>query len=154
MVKKQYNNIPDEEPNESKKIDRPSEREHLFQVVDVFTRDDNPFKNGLPDDVVSAKCEVAVGDELGRTVLNRMTLDDANKGFFATRLFLKAIGEQYKGAIEIDTDRWIGRSFYATVVHNGDFANIDKYNFDKIIEQVAPSATKQVESPNDIAWEE
>lgn len=129
---------------EQKAFDLPSEKEHLFQVVDW-----------LPDfaedpDVVFAKLEVVGGNEEGRTMLNRMTLNDEAKGFWATRLFLKAIGEQYKGTnFEVDTDHWIGRQFYATVVHNGKYANIKEYNFEKKVEQF----DKPIAPPKDeIAW--
>lgn len=146
-------NMGDNEP-EKKAFNLPSEGEHLFQVVDVFTMDSEiGMKLGLDENTVSVKCEVAIGDELGRTLLNRCSLDEKYKGFFATRLFLKAIGEPHKGnGIEIDTDKWIGRQFYATVVHNGKFANIDEYNFEKCAGlsqvDVAPK------NPADIAWEE
>lgn len=149
MVKRSYN-LDENEPD-VKKFDMPSAKEHLFQVTDVYTAQDNPFAKGLPDDVVAVKLEVVGGDEEGRTMLNRIALDETAKGFFATRLFLKAIGEAHKGAIELDSDRWIGRQFYATVVHNGQYANIKEYNFDKVITQTASSAVKDVK---DIAWEE
>lgn len=148
-----------EEP-EQKKFEKPSEREHLFQVTDIFTdQDEMGQKLKLDSDTVSAKCEVVGGDEEGRTLLQRMTLDDKNKGFWATRIFLKATGQDYKGDITIDTDMWCGLQFYATVVHNGDYANIKEYNFDKKIEQrksfkEMPSTNPGgITDPKDIAWE-
>lgn len=148
MVKRTYSKEYNEEP-EQKKFDLPTEKEHLLQVTNVFTKDDNPFKNGLPDDIVSAQLEVVGGDETGRTLLCRLSLDEMSKGFFATRVFLKGIGEPYKGnGLEVDTDRWIGRQAYATVVHNGDYANIDQFNFDKKIEQYK----KPVINAEDINW--
>ena len=154
MVKRHVN-MPDSEP-EAKKFDLPSQREHLLQVIEVYTPDDNPFTNGLPKDIVSAKCEVVGGEEEGRSLLQRMTLDDNGKGFWATRLFLKAIGEPHKGNdIEIDTDRWIGRQFFATVIHNGNYANIDQYNFEKSLklDQVRLEPTPKTKS-EDVAWDE
>lgn len=152
MVKRTVN-LKDDEP-EQKAFDMPSVKEHLFQVTDVYTSEENPFQDGVPSDVAIAKCEVVGGDEEGRTLLNRLSLDETFKGFFACRLFLKAIGEAYKGeGIEIDTDRWIGRQFYATVVHNQNkdktktYANIEEYNFDKKVEQVyvpQPKAVKDM----------
>lgn len=156
MVKRTVN-FKDDEP-ETKEFLIPSEKEHLFQVVDIYTADDNPFKTGVPEDIVVVKCEVVGGDEEGRTLLNRVSLDEAWEGFFATRLFLKAIGEQYKGqAIEIDSDRWIGRQFFATIIHNKSkdktYANIKEYNFDKRVEQFdnGKPAKKKGE---EIAWDE
>jgi hypothetical protein len=130
-----------EQEPEQKEFLVPSEREHLFQVIDVIDLDsDETGKMNLDPDTVVVKCEVVGGDEAGRTLLQRLSLDDKWKGFFATRLFLKAIGEQYKGEqFPIDTDNWQAKQFYATVVHNGKYANIKEYNFDKKIEQVKPA---------------
>ena len=155
MVKRTYN-LPDSEP-EQKAFDLPSEKEHLFQVTDVFEMANNPFKDGLDSDTVCAKCEVVGGEEEGRTLLQRMTLDEKGKGFWATRLFLKAIGEPYKGAgLEIDSDKFQGRQFYASVVHNGKYANISEYNFDKKIEQVykPPVNPGNAKTAEEIAWGE
>lgn len=155
MVKRTYD-LPEEEPEQSK-FDVPSAKEHLFQVTDLFTnQDDIGIKLGLDDNTVSVKCEVVGGEEAGRTLLNRCNLDKNEKAFFFTRMFLKAIGESYKGAaLNIDTDRWIGRQFYATVIHNGKYANIDQYNFDKKIDQEWVESDK-VTDPKDIkiAWDE
>ena len=156
MVKRTVN-CPDNEP-EKMKHELPSEKEHLFQVSDIYTKDDEiGVKLNLDDDTVSAQCEIVGGDEEGRTLLCRLSLDESFKGFFFTRLFLKAISEPHKGkGIEIDTERWAGRQFYATVVHNGQYANIDVFNYDKKIEQQyqAPTGTKPVTEPKDIAWNE
>lgn len=154
MVKRTVD-MGDGEP-EQKQFDLPSETEHLFQVVDVFTYEDEMgAKLSLDELTVSVKCEVAIGDELGRSLLQRCSLDETWKGFFATRLFLKAIGEPHKGnGIEIDTDRWIGRQFYATVSHNGKYANIAEYNFEKsaaIVQTVNPGG---VTSPDQVNWED
>lgn len=151
MVKRNYNT--DENEPEEKKFDIPSQKEHLLQVTDIFTSDDETGqKLGLDENTVSVKLEVVGGDEEGRTLLNRCNLDQSEKGFYFTRLFLKAIGEPYKGQFEIETDRWIGRQCYATVKHNGKYANIGEYNFTKVIEQYkAPVGETKV---GDIAWEE
>lgn len=145
-------NMGNEEPSQ-KSFPKPSEGEHLFQVVDVFDSTNAPGKMVLDDNTVSVKLEVAIGDEIGRTMLHRLNLDPFWKGFFATRLFLKAIGEPYKGdGIEIDTDRWIGRQLFAVVVHNGDYVNISEYNFEKCESLDQVSTTPQ--SPADIEWSE
>lgn len=133
MVKRKAN-CPDSDPAQ-KSFARPSEREHLFQVSDVFTfEDEMSEKLNLNPDTVSVECEVVGGEEAGRTILIRLSLDANWKGFFMTRLFLKAINQPYRGEIEIDTDEFQGRQFYATVKHEGTYANIDKFNFDKIVE--------------------
>lgn len=152
-----------EEP-EQKRFDLPSEKEHLFQVVDIFTCDDETGqKMGLDADTVSVKCEVCGGDEEGRTLLQRLSLDDKWKGFFATRLFLKACGLPYMGdEFPIDTDEWPGCQFYATVVHvpskdkSKTFANVDKYNFDKKIDNshLGNKKTEEPKKKEDIAWDE
>lgn len=149
-------NAGDNEP-EKAEFDRPSKKEHLFQVTDVFTnQDEMGQKLKLDDSTISIKLEVVGGDEEGRTLLNRLNLDEKSKEFWATKLFLKAIGELYKGDnLEIDTDRFIGRQFYADVVHNGKYANINGYNFEKKIEQqykapVSDASVKEV--PKNIQW--
>lgn len=124
MVRRTYN-MPDNEPEQAK-WELPSEKEHLFQVVDVLEDIDSD------PNIVHIKCEVVGSDEEGRSLLNRLSLDIDYKGFFATRLFLKNIGEPYKGQkIDIDTDLWIGKQFYAEVVHNGKYANISEYSLNK-----------------------
>jgi hypothetical protein len=140
--------MPESEP-EQKQFKIPSEKEHLFQVSDIFTyQDETGARLGLDPYTVSVKCEVVGGEEEGRTLLNRISLNPEWKGFFATRLFLKALGFQYKGEIEIDTDDFQGCQFYATVVHtevnNGKvYANIGEYNFRKIVENKAPLNSKE-----------
>lgn len=156
-MKRTYN-LPDTEPTESNfKI--PSEKEHLFQIVDVI---DNTSELGqklkLDDDSVSVKLEVCGGDESGLSLLQRLTLDDNNKGFFATRIFLKALGYDYKGKeLIIDTNMWVGCQFYATVVHNGKYANIKEYNFDKKVDNSGVSRASSQQSslldPKDIQWD-
>ena len=145
MTKRQIN-CPEDEP-EQKTFELPSEKEHLFQVVDKWTDKDD-------DNVILVKLEVADGEELGRSILHRVNLDSEWSGFFLTRLFLKAIGEKYKGDFETDDDMWIGRSFHATIIHNVSerngktYANIDKFNFDKEVEQPEmPEPVKQEEKP-------
>lgn len=151
MVKRNY--TMDENEPEEKKFDLPSEREHLLQVTDIYTADDEMGqKLKLSENEVSVKLEVCGGEEEGRTLLNRCNLDQAEKGFYFTRLFLKAIGEPYKGQFDIETDRWIGRQCYATVKHNGKYANIGEYNFTKVIEQYkAPVGEIKAD---EIAWEQ
>ena len=94
MVKK-YASGKDEP--EQKSFELPSEKEHLFLVVDVYDIENNEHGLDLGPDDVSVKCEVVGGEEEGRSLLVRLSLDDKWKGFFASRLFLKVIGEQYKG---------------------------------------------------------
>ena len=168
MVRRSYD-MPDNEP-EQMKFEMPSEKEHLLQIVEIFTNQDAGNKFRLDDNTVIAKCEVCGGDEEGRTLLQRCSLDQDWKGFFATRLLLKAIGQDYKGkGLEIDTDFWIGCQFYATVVHNVNngktYANISEYNFEKLVEQVArpksevkkdmtPEEREKAIKDNVIAWDD
>jgi len=143
----------EEEPEQSS-FDMPSEKEHLFQVADIFDKNNAPEKLTLDDDTVSVKCEVVGGDEEGRTLLNRLTLIFDGKGFFATRLFLKAIGQPHKGDIEIDTDQWQGAQFYATVIHNGKYANIEKFNFEKLVENKTPVTLGRAQPDGTVQWDE
>jgi hypothetical protein len=150
MVKR---TAPETEPEESV-FEIPSEKEHLLQVTDY-----QPLREGdiESDNIFIVKLEVVGGDESGLTMLNRVNIDDTEKSFYFARLFLKAIGEGYKGSFDIEPDRWIGRQFYATVKHSQSkgktYANIDTYNFDKKIQQVyqAPVKTDAIR-PEDIAW--
>ena len=115
---------------------------------------------GNDSDIIVAKLEVCGGDEEGRTLLNRLDLNDQSKSFWATRLFLKAIGEECRGEFIIDSDNWVGRQFFATVVHNianngKTYANIAEYNFEKVLEQpelVADAVTGKKEEEK--AWDE
>ena len=153
MVKRTVTTSNDEP--EQRRFELPSEGEHLFSVVDVWTD-----KND--DNIVITKLEVAEGEELGRSLLHRVNLDSEWKGFFLTRFFLKAIGEDYKGEIEVDSDMWVGRLFYASVIHNTGnngktYANIDTFNFDKVPEQPVntPSFSQgEVEIKNEMTPEE
>lgn len=143
MVRRNGMNMGDQEP-EQKRFERPSEGEHFFQIVDVYTcEDEMGAKLGLDDDTVVAKCEVCGGSEEGRSLLIWASLDVNLKGFFATRLLLKAIGEEYKGKVDIDTDNWIGKQFYASVIHNGQYANVDFY-----VDEKNPVR------PEEVAWDE
>lgn len=155
---KRYINAGDDEPNVVK-FELPSEGEHLFQVVDVFDYTNAPGKMTLDENTLCVKLEVAIGSESGRTILNRIKLDPTDKGFFATKMFLKAIGEPYKGDIEVDEDRWIGRQVYGIVSHsdyNGKtYANLTDYDFEKC-EALSgtPEKPSQPASPRDVAWED
>ncbi len=158
MVKRTYD-LPEDEPTEFKN-DLPSERNHTLQVTEVFTCEDEiGQKLNLDENTVSVKCESVGGDEEGRTLLHRLSLDENWKGFFATRLFLKAIGMPHKGkGIELDTDMWVGEKFSAFVVHNKAsngkvYANIDTYNFDGSYDPSKIPDPKPID-PADIAWDE
>lgn len=156
MVKRTVT-APNEEP-EQRKFELPSEGEHQFQIVDKWT--------DKTDDIIIVKLEVAEGEELGRSILHRVNLDSGWKGFFLTRLFLKAIGEPYKGEIDIDDDMWIGKCFYATIIHNVSvnngktYANIDQFNFDKLADnsgsptKMTPEEKQKAIDSNQIAWDE
>lgn len=152
-------NADDNEPEQSD-FERPSEKEHLFQVADIFDQQNCPEKMTIDDpDIVVAKLEIVGGEEAGRTLLNRCTLDDNQKAFYYTRMFLKAIGEKYKGKeFPIDSDNWQGKQFYATVKHDGKYANIDQYNFEKLIDNtVGPKSQsdKSISQQSEaVAWDE
>lgn len=134
---------PDTEPEESNFPIPSEDKEHLFQVVDYKENNDG---------TISAKLEVVGGDEEGRSILHRVNPDDTAKSFYYCRMFLKAIGQPYKGAIAIDETKWVGRQFYATVKHSGKYANIDSYNFDKMVEQPVATGSSEIK-PEDIQWD-
>lgn len=152
-MRRTYTKDYNEEP-EQVKFDIPSEKEHLLQINDIYTiEDEMGQKLKLDNDSVSIKLEVVGGDEEGRSLLQRLTLDENSKGFFATRLLLKALGMDYKGkGLTIDTDLWVGLQLYATVIHNGKYVNINEYNFEKKIEQKHRAGIDPIE-PKDIAWD-
>ncbi len=145
-------NMGNEEP-EQRRFELPSEGEHKFQVVDIIDNDD--------PNLAITKLEVAEGDEVGRSLLHRVSFDSEWKGFFLTRLFLKAVGEPYKGdGINMDSDNWVGRSFYATIVHNKSeangktYANIDQFNFDKVVEQANTNTEGAPNPTGAVAWDD
>ena len=95
-MKRNYN-MPTDEPTESNfKI--PSEKEHLFQVVDCNSL---VTPSGENDDIQIVKLEVVGGAEEGLTIQNRCNLNQDEKSFYFTRLFLKALGLNYKGQCDI-----------------------------------------------------
>ncbi len=138
------------EPEESN-YEHPSEGEHLFQVVDIL-------ENISTDpDIVHAKLEVVGGGEEGRSILNRCCLDDSSKAFYFTRMFLKVLGCEYKGTdFPIDSDEWIGRQAYGRVEHDGKYANVVEWNFDKIVEKAVSELQKDTghKEPEEVAWDE
>ncbi len=147
-MKKQVK-CPDDEPKQNVFL-MPSIGEHSFQVMDVN-------QDKVNADLVLVKLEVCSAFEKGRSILHRISLDDSWRGFFTTRLFLKAINEPHKGDVSIDTDNWIGRSFVASVKHvenkekTKTYANIDTFNFDAVAEIAAePSGNEPLEQD----WEE
>lgn len=153
MVKRTYT-TDENEPTESNfKI--PSVKEHLFQITDINAL---VTPSGEDESIQIVKLEVVGGNEEGTTLINRVNLNQDEKAFYFARLFLKAIGESYKGQFEIETDRWIGRQFYATVKHTESkgktYANIDQYNFDKHVEQYKPPVNNpnNITDPKDIQW--
>lgn len=153
IMKRTFNT--DENEPEAQNFKIPSEREHLFQITDVQPAKTN---SGHDDNIQVAHLEIIGGDEEGLTLLNRCNLNQDEKAFYFTRLFLKAICEPYKGQFEIETDNWIGRQFYATVKHTKSkdgtktYANIAEYNFDKKITQQSNINPGSIKSPEDIAW--
>lgn len=145
----------DTEPTESQ-FKLPAEKEHLFVVVDI-----NPAitPSGEDDNIQIVKLEIIGGDDNGLSILNRVNLNQDDKAFYFSRLFLKAIGEPYKGQFEIETDRWIGCQFYATIKHtkskNGTktYANINEYNFDKKVDPVFQVKNPDgVTKPEEMVW--
>ena len=150
-MKRNYQ-MEDSEPTQMKFL-LPSEGEHLFTVSNILEDIDSD------PNVIHVKCEVTGGDEEGRTILQRLNLDETANSFFAVRLFLKAINMAHKGKVEIETDDFQGKQFYAIVVHrkskknNDIFANIGEYNFDKIVEQPIGQASVLIKEET-LNWEE
>jgi hypothetical protein len=149
-----------EEP-EQKSFKKPSENmDHLFQITEVFDYENPHPKISTDENTVIVKLEVEGGEEEGRTMLHWVNLDDQWAGFFRTKIFLKCIGEPYKGDdFPIMSDNWQGRKFYADVVHteDGKYANVNEFNIDKslAIEQYrAPVKAKTDKDDNEIAWDD
>ena len=139
-------NAPNDEPDE-RNDELPSEKEHHLRIVKLWEDDSD-------SNIIVTKLEVFDGEERGRTLYHRVNVDDQWAGFFRTRLFLKSIGEPYKGEFDVDEDNWYGKNFYATVVHSDPekskdgkiYANIDKFNLDKI-EKLSEKVTEDEEIP-------
>jgi len=143
-------NMGDKEPEQMFLL--PSENIfHIFSVVEIKEdTESNP-------DIIRAKLKVMEGEEAGRTILHRMDTDENSKVFWVTRLFLKAIGEPYKGTgISMDSDRWFGQELTATVTHSkdGKFANISEYRFDEETTSKAKDTTPTAQETATWAGEE
>lgn len=84
----------------------------IREVAD--TKDGMPWKTKNGDDYVRVTCEIDDKSVyLGRKVWYGVTfIDDKTRpGAGMAINFLKNIGEPWEGAFEIDTDRWIGKTF-------------------------------------------
>lgn len=150
MVKFSYH-TEDKEPTETNfKI--VSEGEHLFQVVDT---NGTVLPSSVDESIQLVRLEVVGGNDNGLSILNRVNLNGDDRAFYFTRLFLKAIGEPYKGQFFVNTENWIGRQFYAFVKHTKSkdgtktYANISEYNFNKIVEK-----PKTITDPSEIQWKD
>jgi hypothetical protein len=143
------------EENQEKTFKIVSEGQHRFQITDIFSES---------DEKIVIKCEVVSDVDLGTTLLYNVSNDPANKFFWLTKIFLKAIGEPHTGEIVIDTDAWIGRRFTGKVVHAQGKGVSEGKTFANIRE-IIPSDEKQLTipsknnpggatSPEQIAWEE
>ena len=135
----------DKEPTQAN-FALPSEGEHLLQVVEIMYEMST-------DAYATVKLEIAEvdSDELGVSMLHRVSFNQEWNGFFMTQLFLKAIGEPYKGEFDIDTNNWAGKRFYATIKHNEGkngrtYANIDKFNFDKKVPELPEINESELDS--------
>jgi hypothetical protein len=90
---------------------------YTLEIKQVFDTDKegNPRRTKNGDPMVSARCEIADANEwLGTTVWHNITfLPKEKKGAGMAVAFLKAIGEPWEGAFEIDTDNWKDKTFRA-----------------------------------------
>lgn len=147
MVTKKVN-CSNDEPIKTE-FQNPSEGQHCFKVVEVF--DSGSLKFKLDDETVMVKLVVCEGDEKGRNIFHRLSLNSEWSGFFMTRLFLKAIGQNYKGNIEINTSNWKDKKFFGTVIHNPSkdgkkiYANINDYNFEKTFAEIKQELSPEEE---------
>ena len=132
---------------------------HLFQITEVYDFENQHPKISLGENNTVLKLKVVGGEEAGRTMLHWVNLDDKWNGFFSTQLFLKAIGEPYKGEdFPIDTGNWQARRFLSNVTHsvsekNGKtYCNIGEYDIDESlkIKQLDGATT----TTDDIEWSE
>lgn len=139
-------NMPDDDPS-IKNFPIPPVGEHKFRIIDVMDTDDV--------DIVSAKCEVISESGKETSLLHRITLNEKDKFFWLTRLFLKCISEPCRGAIVvIDTDAWIGRTFTGVVKHSVDskYANIKEFIYKDEPQSTTVTASTNEEKP--IVWDE
>ena len=148
----------EEEPTQSS-FQLPSEGvNHLFQITEVYDFENQHPKISLGENNTVVKLEVVGGDEEGRTMLHWVNLDDQWTGFFSTRLFLKAIGEPYKGKdFPMNTENWQTRRFLSTVTHsvsekNGKtYCNIGEYDIEESLK--IKQLGGEVVNPEDISWD-
>lgn len=147
MVKRTYN-LEDNDPQKSYPIVPVGE--HKFQVTDITDTNDI--------DIVSVKCEVISENGTAISLIHRINLNENNKFFWLTRVFLKCIGEPCRGNnVTIDTDAWVGRQFTGIVKHSDDnkYANIKEFIYKEGNQpvNVVNNNPDGVKDPADIAWE-
>lgn len=129
------------------------EGEARFQITNWEYAKDRT--TGLPnEDVVVVTCESITEPTLGKTLLYRVNL--TGDFLWLTKLFLKCIGEQHTGEIDVDPEAWIGRRFTGEVKHTHSkdgktYANVKQLIY-KDEDKDYVTEVKKVTTPEEIEW--
>lgn len=136
--------------------------EYLFQITDYKETNkdggDLVTKNGDP--MVNVTLEVVEPEQYaGKKVWHNVCFFQPNspsiKGIGMTRHFLHCIGKTWEGDLSADPSSWVPRRLKATVIHNGDYVNLDEIILDESLFGTAHAKVeKKVTDPKDIAWDE
>lgn len=138
------------------------EGEYIFQVTDYKENDKNgnPAVSKAGDPMINLTLEVLTPAEFeGKKIWHNVIFFQAGspsiKGIGMTRHFLHCCNLPWEGDLETDPNDFIGAKIRATVIHNGDYVNLDKIIIDESLWTNTVVNTQTVPTtPADIAWEE
>jgi hypothetical protein len=146
------------EHDEGGNFEKLPEGEYVFQITDFKENDKNgnPAVTKAGDPMVNLTLEVLTpvefeGKKIWHNVIFFQATSPSIKGIGMTRHFLHCCNLTWEGDLETDPNDFIGKKIRATVIHNGDYVNLDKIIMDETLfgKSVAVPST-----PADIAWEE
>lgn len=147
------------EHDEPKKFELLPKGSYVFQIIDYkeTDKDGNVLVSKAGDPKISLMLEVVAPDEhVGRKVFHNLVFyrpeSPSIKGIGMTRHFLKCAGLPYQGDLDCDPQEFLGKRIRATIIHNGEYANLDKVEIDESL-----SVKNNVDvpaTPADVAWEE
>jgi hypothetical protein len=136
--------------------------EYVFQITDFKETDKqgNDLVTKAGDPKISLTLEVITPEEYaGRKVFHNLNFylptSPSIKGIGMTRHFLHCCNLPYEGDLDTDPNEFIGAKVRATVVHNGDYVNLDNVMLDESL--FGNKAVAKVDAPvtvESLEWSE